>query len=1082
MHSDPTDEDAYCVAMRIAGLLGRSGEARDLYAQCVEQLDIQLGVEPARTTVELFRSVVDSHPGLVEADSATRLSPLGENPIAPFVGREGERVACLEQVDRLMEGVGGVLMVDGEAGAGKSRLIAEVLDGARWRGATVLEGTQRSSRGLQPFSGLVQALGPTVSGLRGEHLGEVVEAEWIDAASEIFRLDARDRPEFGSGASGQRTLRAIADVSNEVRWHRCEALVQVLVGQGRVGPTVVVLDDVQWIDDDSVEVLVEAARRLAEARVLLVLSFRRDEAMRNRRLWSALRSLEASNAQRISVGELASEEARVLAGWAGSKSLADDGVVDEVVDAVGGNPLYLIETARAVAERGAESTRAVPVPSSVSEVIAQRVSHLDAHVVTVLATLAVADCQLSIGQLESLMAISRSEILHALTAAVDAGFIIEDDDVLGFGHELVRRGIYTSVPVSTRRDLHGRVGEFFESAGTGSVEELAAHAARAGRWSEAYHHYRHAADQALAVGAFRTSHQHFARARRAHARAELDAASLTELLLDYEVVLDLLSERRRQQAVLASLAKLAGDERTMIEVVRRRAALAGATGDFDEAVAAARNGVERADEAGVLEAETYAGLGWMLIGAGRAHDAIEALEHATSIADSPVVEADAHCALGRALTMVHDFAGAEKHLRQALTISDSEGNRRGEIDALGSLGVLAIESGDRATAEADLQRAITMADAAGYRRGAAVNLVNLASMFAMSGRSGDSLLRYDAALERFRVVREARGEAMVLANRAAIRLRIEGELATTASDVRRAYRYFVGIGDERHQAMCLDTLANIHRRARKVASARRLLGRAEELAERADDAWFGVQIRRSMAMLELDAGRPLVALDAIQAARSTAKQYEFDGVMPSLLVIEARVMQARDQTATALDLAQSAASMLTDHSDLAPYVALWSAQVLEACGAPSTAISALAISADRLLEPELAGLDEQRRARAMSSSADHVAIDELVQRFVPSTALVELPRAGHGSSVSEPAGVAHVRLTVAHPDDHRIADGSERRRARLLRLAVEAADAGCAPRVVDFASLLGVSASTVKRDLAALRDVGHNAVTANPAP
>ena len=169
-------------------------------------------------------------------------------------------------------------------------------------------------------------------------------------------------------------------------------------------------------------------------------------------------------------------------------------------------------------------------------------------------------------------------------------------------------------------------------------------------------------------------------------------------------------------------------------------------------------------------------------------------------------------------------------------------------------------------------------------------------------------------------------------------------------------------------------------------------------------------------------------------------------------------MQARDQTATALDLAQSAASMLTDHSDLAPYV-----RALVSPGGWKRAVHPPQRSRRSPSAPTDSSSLNWRAstssgcARAMSSSADHVAIDELVQRFVPSTALVELPRAGHGSSVSEPAGARSGWLTVAHPDDHRSRTVGARR-ARLLRLAVEAADAGCAPRVVDFASLLGVSA------------------------
>lgn len=1073
VRSDPTDEDAYCEAMRIACLRGRPGEARDLYWECVRQLDVELGVEPTRTTRELFESIIDAPVRLISQRSSSSAQLTAAASIAPFVGRDGERAVFLEHVDRMIEGSGGVLLIEGEAGVGKSRLIAECVDGALWRGATVLQGGHRDSRGLRPFSGLIQALQPSLSGLRGQRLDHIVEAQWISSTTEILQLGSDRNHAPDQRMADANKLRAVTDVDNELRWLRCEGLVQVLVGQGLVGPTVVVLDDVQWIDDDSIEVLVQLAGRLAEARVLLVLSYRRDVALRNRRLWHALRLLERGDAHRVSLGSIGSTEARTLARWALGDHVVDEHLLGGVADAVGGNPLYIIETARAVARRGQHRWRTLPVPSSVADIIAQRIVHLDAPVVLLLATLAVANSRLRIDDLASLMSVPRAELLRSLATTIDAGFVVERDECFGFDHELVRRGVYTTLSAATRRDLHERIAELLGNSQERDVAELAEHSARAGNWDAAFAHYRSAAEQALTAGAFVSSKRNYERARRSHAKARLNKASLTKLLLDYEVLLDLLSERRRQETVLTTLSALARDEYESIEVLRRRAGFAASIGDFDQAISAAREAVERADAAGVLRAESCAALGWTLIGAGRALEAIESLEHATSLADSPSVEASAHCALGRAFTMVQDLTSAEHHLRQALVISESEGHQRGEIDALASLGALAIERGDHARAQDDLNRAITMADAVGYRRGAAVSLVNLASMYAMSGRSGRSLACYDAALERFRVVHEARGEAMVLANRATIRLRLQGELISTTSDVRRANRYFVAIGDERNQANCLDTLANIHRRSRRVAAARRTLARARELAERTADRWYDVQIRRSTAMLELEAGRPLVALDAVRTARSLSELSRLGGVMPSLLAIEARALLACEEPAAALELAQSARLMLADNSDLAPYVALWAAQVLDVCGAPSSTIATLAIEAHRLLRRELSGLDTVDRVRAMSSTADHRAIVELVTRFVPSKVFVDVPRRRRDASESHRGEMASVEVTITHPDDHPVATKTTRRRVRLLRIVTEIADAGCAPRVSDLASILDVSAATVKRDLSALRDGGH---------
>ena len=160
VQADPLREEAHRALMRLYHLLGRTDDALRAFAQCRALLDTELGVEPEAETLSLYeelRALQQRRSGA--GTPATRL-PIEASILqdVPLVGRAGARAEVMEAIEQALVGAGGLVLLAGEAGQGKSRLLREVAAGATWRGAQVSWGRGREDAQARPFGALREAL------------------------------------------------------------------------------------------------------------------------------------------------------------------------------------------------------------------------------------------------------------------------------------------------------------------------------------------------------------------------------------------------------------------------------------------------------------------------------------------------------------------------------------------------------------------------------------------------------------------------------------------------------------------------------------------------------------------------------------------------------------------------------------------------------------------------------------------------------------------------------------------------------------------------------------------------------------
>ncbi len=404
--------------------------------------------------------------------------PLRLGSAFPFVGRS----ATLEALRKLMPTAGGegrrVVLLGGEPGSGKTRLVREFARETAGNGVLVLYGACDAVVRM-PYGPFVEAL---------DHLVRVTESGALRAAmgpagGELARL-LPDLP-LRVGELPP-PVRADADTERH-RLHT--AVADLLTGVTRERPALLVLEDGHWADASSLLLLRYLARVAGGARVLLLATFRDTEADVPELLAETLADLRRSDdVVRLRLGGLSREEVAdlVRAATGGEPGPELGGLAQAICDLTGGNAFLVCELWRALVETGAVTAAGGSVrvtqapaelgsPDSVREVVSQRLSRLTPGTGGLLELAAVAGAEFDLGVIRRAAGLGEAEFLTAFDEALRSGMLEElPRGLVGrFTHELVRRALHDRLSAVRRAELHLRVAESLEAAGPRSGRALA---------------------------------------------------------------------------------------------------------------------------------------------------------------------------------------------------------------------------------------------------------------------------------------------------------------------------------------------------------------------------------------------------------------------------------------------------------------------------------------------------------------------------------------------------------------------------------------------------------------------------------
>lgn len=1085
-HHDPLSEDAHQEVMRLSFLLGRANEAIDQFERCRSVLEEELGTEPSPPTVAIYEKILrQRRAGIRPLIDQSGTTPIERRADSPFVGRDDERRLLVDSLERVLTGSGGVVLIEGEPGVGKTRLTTESAEDARWRGFEVSWGSCRPGA-LRPFAPLIEVL-ESLSPLRVEQLTEQVAPIWL---SEAMRL----APGLSESHTAEETAAQLRPAEASTRMK--EALVHTLSALGKIAPHLIVLDDVQWADQDTLAVLTQIGPRLADCRVHLMLIYRSEEARGDAEVWDVLRDLDrAAGLGRVvlsplSVFELDEMVRRIL-----GVARLDPGVAAHLHRQTGGNVLFTIETLLALRDRGLFEgekdpiavlqheleSQSIPVAPRVRSVIESRMSLLGSEVVEVYELAAVCGDNFGLTLLESATDLPRSTVLGAVHELLFRG-LVRDDGTGRYriAHDQVRQVVYESIDPLRRAGLHNIVAETLAESEPENVEAIGHHFREGGDAVRATAFLHQAGRRAVDLNAYATASHYFESARQAAVGARLPDGDRYELLGQFEDVLNVLGARSEQHRILDEMETLVPSvPQFRGDLERRRAALQAQEGDLREALESARHSVmlERLAKEPANLSTSLVAMGTIQRWSGRALEAVPSLEEAVATAPDELHRADALTELASTLVEVQKPDEALPHLDEAELIYLRLADLRGQAEVAGIEARAFHQIGDRDPAVVRYRTAIELCNQIGYRHGEGVNLTNLSNLQQLLGGVAEALEGYDRAARIFEELGNRRGEAMVLANSASARHNLLGEDARARVDALKAMSHFSDIGDLAREAQCQEIIAGILAREGDRSGAINLLSSSlGGLSASGNVSLYGQHLR-SLALLQIEEGELNQAQDTLDRAETLCHEEGLDDLAVELGSIRGLAYLVSGQQERALAHTRKAVDALSPGVERAYLVYHRHALAAESCADFDGARMA-SLRADALLREALAGLSPASFHTAVQLVPAHRDIMAAAARFTPRVVEVMLPRfdAPTGRPLEE-ADLQTVHWTVEHPDDDLIASPIDRRRQRVLRLLDEAAMAGVAPSIDDLAEALDVSDSTIRRDLGDLRGQGHRIIT-----
>jgi predicted ATPase/DNA-binding SARP family transcriptional activator len=630
IETEPYRESGYVLLMEALAARGNVAEALRVFDGLRILLRDELGTNPSRETIAAHDRLLRPQERGVEAGGSAGTAGVSAIPLPAelrhraqgrLIGRHSE-IAELEERWTLAcggagaglgpgpgsgiragtspgsdadDGGGRIVLLAGDAGIGKTTLIAELARQVHGAGAIVLAG--RSPREtVVPYQ-------PFLEALRHWALNALVadvRANTREYGPELARLIPELRRRVPDMPPPPQ------DEPETERYRLFEAVVGLFGDLSRSAPVLLVLDDLQWADRPTLLLLRHLARATDPARVLILGSYR--SAERGDTFTNALTELRrdrlASELDIKGLDEVETAElVRLRAGEAPARAFAR-----ALYEETEGNPFFVEEIIRHLIEAGvkvgsasASELQRFGLPEGVKQVIAFRLMRLGAPAAELLRVAAVIGRDVDGELLESVVQLGDDEFLAALEEALGAVLLVESDERPGsylFSHALIRETLYESMSALRRARIHKRVGEAIEAAQGRRHErylpELAYHFTRAADPDDAEKAITYAfraGEQATTMLAHEEAAEHYARALEVQGRFQPEA-----------------SERRCELLLRLGEARVRGGERARgSSAFRDAAALAEQLGD-GASLARAAIGASRlyVQPPGVVDAELIA--------------------------------------------------------------------------------------------------------------------------------------------------------------------------------------------------------------------------------------------------------------------------------------------------------------------------------------------------------------------------------------------------------------------------------------------------------------------------------------------
>ncbi len=723
VHHEPLREHAHREIIHLYLLLDRPLEALRQYETLRALLREEFGIEPS-AELQALRHRIEAR---VKQSQAPAVAPLfsGEGQI-PFVGRHAEREHLLRAIEQALRGQGGFVFVEGIPGMGKSRLLKEAAEDARWRGMLVGY-SQAIPQDPGPFAVLRESVNAVLTPTCVATLQRSLPATLVQTAAHLW-------PPLGPLAPNvhPRQMR--------------NAIVHTILTLSRCAPILLLLDDIHNTTPDTLDILQDLCPDIHSAPLLIVLAYRAPEMRYQNDLWEALLALDRRGKPiHITLEALNESDKRLLISAALNIQVQDP-IIQPLVESTDRVPLYIMETLRYLHRRGIlqrtttgawELTRSdLPLPPSIPSLVRARLERLPQRLRQVVQFLSVLGERMPCTLAAQILPKQSLQVLNDLSRY---GFLTVEEQECRFVHALVQEAVYESVPPEQRKMLHQQAAELLRQQQPPPWDQIAYHLQHANRPKAAAQAHLQAAQAARRLYAHNQILRH------------CDAAlSLIEGL--DPVVLDLwllraeahhfsghTSQAREDVARAIYLARCLGDTKRLAEALLLAGKIAIRNARFSQAQRLLKRAhvlyEKRGDAKGM--AETALALSDVADTRGNLIEAQTHIEHAIQLVETHDLGEQRVRVLARA-GMIAAHLGhtrdAERYYREGAELAEQLGDLYIQGICVNGLGLLYLEQRQHRQAEDRLREALAIAHQLADRHNESVTWLNLAVAAANAGR------------------------------------------------------------------------------------------------------------------------------------------------------------------------------------------------------------------------------------------------------------------------------------------------------------------------------------------------------------
>jgi DNA-binding NarL/FixJ family response regulator/tetratricopeptide (TPR) repeat protein len=933
-----------------------------------------------------------------ERDAGRTIAAVGRASSPAVVGRDRDLDRLAAAFADTTSGQPRVVLLGGEAGIGKTRLVEEfaarvAADG----GLALVGGCLDLADGGLPLLPLAEA----IRGLHRRVAANELDAILGPARPQLARIvpDLANAPGAAAGVSDEASLAP-------------NRLFEIVLGMlGRAGaqrPTMLAFEDVHWIDRASRDLCTFLVHNLVGERVLMVLTYRTDDLEPGSPILAWLAELGRKPAvDRIDLGPLGRTDVeRQLVGLLGTPP--DRGRADDIWRRSDGNPYFVEELAATTIEAGSGP------PPTLSGILTARLARLSDAARQLVLAMAIAGRPVHEDLIEDVSDLPTQQVRTALREAIDHR-VVEPDPVspgrVAFRHALLREAAAADLLAGERRALHERFAkaltthpELADPTPAGAAGELAHHWEAAGRVALAFAASVRAGESAATLGAFAEAEARFLRALELMARLEdpPDASGRISLLRQAADAADLAGDMHRALRLAQSALELVdpkADPETAGLLHGRIGYFHWTLGDGEASLASHRRAVELVpgEPPSAASARALGGLGGALMGAGRYAESRtvseEAIRHAVA-AGAIAEEARARNMLGSDLVALGDIDGGLRELERSRAMAEEAGPPEMRVISHHNLAYNLAQAGRLSDAIDVARDGRVVARGLGLERRFGMDLAALGA---------DVLLRLGRWDEADGLLSE--GEALAPGSGSIYLAMVRGRLAALRGD---------------------------------AARARERLTAAVELAEGEMDPDLAAYLERGKSELALVERQPHAALDAARAGLTHAGGSHDPLTAPPLIWLGLRAAaEMADQARARRDDAAAAAARETGEpfhraaSDLAaptgwaaaaPFLALADAEWSRVRGTPDAdAWGRAAESLERVPDPPLTAYARYREAEAILRERGPRARAEAALRsaYQVVDALAALPLVREISALAR-----HARVALEPRPDARPVTGS----------------------------------------------------------